>query len=135
MLKNRASSIKSIIRNYFRVQLIGAVAIFILAIIAFTQCSDRHPSVNTPEHVDFNFDVRPILVRNCYLCHGPDPSSRKADLRLDTYEGATALREHGITAIMPGKLKKSELVRRINHHDPEMVMPPFSSVIEQPIFL
>ena len=74
--------------------------------------------------MNFNFDVRPILVRNCYLCHGPDPSSRKADLRLDTYEGATASKDDGIHPIVPGKPRKSELVRRINHSDPEVVMPP-----------
>ena len=48
-----------------------------------------------PKVVDFNFHVKPILVQNCYLCHGPDPSSRKAELRLDTYEGATAALKEG----------------------------------------
>ena len=77
-----------------------------------------------PETVDFNFHVRPILVQNCYLCHGPDASGRKADLRLDTYEGAVAALEEGSHAIVPGKPSKSQLVYRINHEDEEMVMPP-----------
>lgn len=77
-----------------------------------------------PDEVDFNFDVKPILVQNCYLCHGPDPSSRKAGLRMDTYEGATALTESGIKAIVPGKSRKSEMIRRILHEDDNMVMPP-----------
>lgn len=77
-----------------------------------------------PETVDFNFHVRPILVQNCYLCHGPDPSGRKADLRLDTYEGATAALKEGGHAIVPRKPSKSQLVRRIYHKDEDQIMPP-----------
>jgi len=77
-----------------------------------------------PETVDFNFHVRPILVQNCYLCHGPDPSGRKADLRLDTYEGATAALKEGGHAITPGKPSKSQLIYRINHEQDDTVMPP-----------
>ena len=77
-----------------------------------------------PKKVDFNFHIRPILVQNCYLCHGPDPSSRKAGLRLDTFEGATAeLKESGY-AIVPGNVSKSKLIYRINHHDEDQIMPP-----------
>lgn len=77
-----------------------------------------------PKVVDFNFHVKPILVQNCYLCHGPDPSSRKAELRLDTYEGATAALKEGGHAIVPGKTSKSNLVQRIYNEDPGQIMPP-----------
>ena len=39
--------------------------------------------------IDFNSEVRPVLSNNCFFCHGPDGHERKADLRLDTEEGAT----------------------------------------------
>ncbi|WP_420321613.1 PSD1 and planctomycete cytochrome C domain-containing protein [Flagellimonas sp.] len=77
-----------------------------------------------PKTVDFNFHIRPILVQNCYLCHGPDPSSRKAELRLDTYEGATAELKEGGFAVVPGKPSKSQLMFRINHEHEDKIMPP-----------
>ena len=33
--------------------------------------------------IDFNIDVKPILSDKCFLCHGPDAGTRKADLRFD----------------------------------------------------
>lgn len=77
-----------------------------------------------PKQVDFNFHIRPILVQNCYLCHGPDPSSRKANLRLDTYEGVTATLKEGGFAVVPGKAGKSQLIHRINHQHDDEIMPP-----------
>ena len=84
-----------------------------------------------PETVDFNFHIKPILVQNCYLCHGPDVSSRKADLRLDIYEGATAELEEGGHAIVPGKTSKSLLVARINNVEEDMMMPPPDSTLKR----
>jgi hypothetical protein len=49
--------------------------------------------------IDFNYAIRPILVQKYFLCHGPDPNGRKANLRLDTYEGDTALLKNDSKAI------------------------------------
>src|SRR4051794_12454765 len=70
----------------------------------------------------FNRDVRPILTDNCFLCHGPDKGTRKADLRLDKREDALAKE-----AIVPGDADASELVARILSEDREEVMPPPAS--------
>lgn len=73
--------------------------------------------------VQFNRDVRPILSDTCFPCHGFDAGKRKAELRLDNSEGATALhKDH--QAIKPGDLAASELWRRINSTDPKVIMPP-----------
>jgi hypothetical protein len=81
------------------------------------------PTCAAQDDVDFNRDVKPLLSSRCFLCHGPDESSREADLRLDTSEGATA-DLGGYQAVVPGDLKSSELIRRITSDDESEVMPP-----------
>jgi hypothetical protein len=72
----------------------------------------------------FNRDIRPILAENCLACHGPDPGSRKAGLRLDMKEGMfETTPKHG-PAVVPGDLAKSELWKRITTGDADDVMPP-----------
>nr|MCU0720459.1 DUF1549 domain-containing protein [Pirellula sp.] len=72
--------------------------------------------------VDFTKDIRPILAAHCYACHGPDETSRSADLRLDLRDNAIA---H--SAIVPNDPGLSKLVERILSTDEELVMPPPSS--------
>jgi hypothetical protein len=81
------------------------------------------------ERVDFNFQIRPILSDRCFKCHGPDEKSRKADLRLDTQDGAFAIcdKKTGARAITPHRSDCSEVIRRITSSDPEEKMPPSKS--------
>jgi hypothetical protein len=69
----------------------------------------------------FNRDIRPILADRCFACHGPDSGTRKAELRLDTFEGATDW------AIVPGDADSSEVSARVSSDDPEFRMPPAES--------
>ncbi len=73
--------------------------------------------------VDFNRDIRPILSDKCFHCHGPDEKTREAELRLDTYKGATEGGEFEIP-IEPGKPNQSEVIARILNQDPKEIMPP-----------
>jgi hypothetical protein len=75
------------------------------------------------DDVDFNRDIRPILSDKCFACHGPDEHDRAADLRLDTFEGATEDRD-GSFAINPGSIEDSMLWQRIHSDDEDVVMPP-----------
>ncbi|MBM4105799.1 MAG: DUF1549 domain-containing protein [Phycisphaerae bacterium] len=76
------------------------------------------------EPIDYGRDVRPILAARCFTCHGPDGSSRKADLRLDDPHDARRSREDGIVVVSAGLPEESEALRRIMSGDPEERMPP-----------
>ncbi|AGA31013.1 PSD1 and planctomycete cytochrome C domain-containing protein [Singulisphaera acidiphila] len=69
--------------------------------------------------IEFNRDIRSILSENCFACHGPDKSHRKAGLRLDIREAALEK-----AAIVPGKPEESELIARIFSDTTDEVMPP-----------
>ena len=75
------------------------------------------------DKVDFQRDVRPILSDKCFFCHGTDPETREADLRLDTPEGAYE-NLGGYSAVVPGKVKESELYLRITSTKKKEMMPP-----------
>ncbi len=77
-----------------------------------------------PAAPDFQREVRPILSRQCFACHGPDEHSRKGKLRLDLRDSALAPAKSGKRALVPGKPDASELVRRITSTDHNKVMPP-----------
>jgi mono/diheme cytochrome c family protein len=74
--------------------------------------------------VDFNRDIRPILSKNCFACHGPDGAQRATKLRLDRRESAVQKLKSGVTAIVPGAPAQSELIRRVTAADKADRMPP-----------
>jgi hypothetical protein len=82
-----------------------------------------HAAEPDSKSVEFNRDIRPILSDRCFACHGPDANHRKAELRLDTADGAKA-DLGGRSAVVPGKPDESELFLRISSTDPHERMPP-----------
>lgn len=84
-------------------------------------------AVSSSDKVDFNRDVRPILSNNCYQCHGPGETHRKAGLRLDTEEGALVALKSGKRAVVPGDRNSSALFHRITTTDEADKMPPVES--------
>jgi len=91
--------------------------------VILSAVAGRLPAAET---VDFARDIRPILSDACFQCHGPDQSQRKADLRLDTREGAFGT-STGSAAFVAGKPDDSEAYVRISSDDPTMLMPPAKS--------
>src|SRR5260370_1042581 len=74
-------------------------------------------------NIDFNRDIRPILSKNCFVCHGADEGNRKVKLRLDVREEATKIRKKGKAAIQPGHPEKSLVIKKITAGE----MPPEES--------
>lgn len=85
----------------------------------------RSPAADAGRPIQFNRDIRPILAENCFQCHGPDEKKRAAKLRIDTRDGATAMRKHG-PAIVPGQSGKSSLIQRVRATDEDRMPPPES---------
>ena len=83
--------------------------------------------VGSAAPLDFNRDVKPILAENCFVCHGPDEGSRKANLRLDRAAAAMSETESGAQAIVPGDPSASEVIARIDAADDDSRMPPIDS--------
>ncbi|MDG2219793.1 MAG: PSD1 and planctomycete cytochrome C domain-containing protein, partial [Rubripirellula sp.] len=81
---------------------------------------------------DFGNDVRPILAKHCFKCHGPDANAREADLRLDSQEDAT-LDRGGYAAVIAGDPDQSELFIRVISDDEDLRMPPAEPLSEQEI--
>src|SRR5687768_18424068 len=82
------------------------------------------PTFGAGAEISYNRDIRPILTENCFACHGADSAARKAGLRLDSFEAATAERKDGKPAIVAGKPDESEAYLRIITTDEDEVMPP-----------
>lgn len=71
----------------------------------------RLPAQDPGPAPDYSREVRPILAKNCFACHGPDEVHRKAKLRLD----------------VAGQAELEEVLARIVHADPDERMPPKDS--------
>ena len=81
-------------------------------------------SAEASSRVEFNRDVRPVLAEYCFHCHGPDPGTRKANLRLDTEAGFFAKAESGESPIVKGNPEGSPLYKRLVTRDKDELMPP-----------
>ena len=73
--------------------------------------------------VDFQAEVRPLLADKCFQCHGPDPETRLADLRLDRQEGLFGTRPNGVP-VVAGNSRESLVYQRITHANQALRMPP-----------
>lgn len=82
------------------------------------------PKKSAAPKLNYSRDILPILSDKCFKCHGPDSSSRMADMRLDTAQGAFKDRG-GRWPIVPGKPQDSLVIKRITSKDSPMP-PPYS---------
>jgi hypothetical protein len=70
---------------------------------------------------EFTRDVKPILAKHCFSCHGPD--KQRASLRLDTAKAVHAGGNSG-SAVLAGKSAESLLVKAVLGLGDIKAMPP-----------
>src|SRR5579862_4774576 len=95
----------------------GMTGLLVLVFAAAAQAEEP----GTAEPVDYVQDIKPILSRRCYACHGA--LQQKHELRLDT--AALALKGgEGGPAFVPGKSAESLLIDAITGANGVTKMPP-----------
>jgi mono/diheme cytochrome c family protein len=95
------------------------VCLFATLAVVPVRAADLPPAAARP--IEFDRDVRPLFVRHCYACHGPD--KQKSGLRLDRKADALKGGDDGVV-IVPGKGAESPLVRLTAGAEADRVMPP-----------
>ncbi|HMO13005.1 MAG TPA: PSD1 and planctomycete cytochrome C domain-containing protein [Pirellulaceae bacterium] len=116
------------------------VCVWVLIFLGRAQGQDStDPTSNTAQgqqkpnatRIDFSAEVKPILLKGCFPCHGPDEETREGGLAL--HERATALSEldSGEIGIVPGDPENSEVYRRLVATNRSERMPPAASHVDQ----
>ncbi|MEO0476614.1 MAG: adenylosuccinate synthetase, partial [Planctomycetota bacterium] len=114
---------------------LGLIAVMALPLLSspdqheanIVEAADKKQS---DQPISFNRDIRPILSDKCFACHGPDAAVAEGagGFRLDIREGAIApAAASGKQPIIPGDAANSEVIKRIKHTKPNLVMPPPST--------
>jgi ankyrin repeat protein len=73
------------------------------------------------EKVDYLKDIKPLLEKHCYECHGN--GKQQSGLRLDLRQNALRGGDYG-PVIIPGQSAKSRLIHKLVDGDGGDVMPP-----------
>jgi hypothetical protein len=94
---------------------------FVLVVAALSwTCSTRVCAAEPP--VDFEKQVRPLLTRTCFRCHGDE--KQRGSLRLDQRAAALQGGDSGQPAIKPHDPAGSFLMQRITATELKVRMPP-----------
>lgn len=92
-----------------------ALLVLSMLSVAVWQCGNQRQLISYNQH------IRPIFNAKCLSCHGGVKA--KGGFSLLFEEEAFADTDSGEPAIVRGNHQKSELYRRLIHHDPEERMP------------
>ena len=101
---------------------LAAFAALALALAWGESAVHAAPASAATKPVSYSREVKPILARRCFACHGPD--SGEGGLRLDSREHALAELDSGLLAIVPDDIESSELLTRVTSDDEFVRMPP-----------
>ena len=102
-------------------RLAGGVLGFPASVIGTVLAADEPMPAAKAEAVSFQNEIRPLLARRCYACHGPDEAAGGLDLT--SFESATGDQtDSGDPAIRSGD-DASELLVRVRAHEEGYRMP------------
>lgn len=96
-------------------RLSGTVGLCLLFLLA-------HVEILNGEEIDYSREIRPLLARKCYACHGPD--AQESGLALHERERVFQELDSGEVAVRAGKPDQSSLIARIRDTDDDLRMPP-----------
>lgn len=93
---------------------------YVLILVAPALQSPAPPPANPA--VDFDKQVRPLLTRTCFRCHGDE--KQRGGLRLDQRAAALRGGDSGKPAVKPRDPAGSLLLQRLKTTDLKVRMPP-----------
>ena len=96
------------------------ILVLAVAVVAASASFSSRAQEQAIEAPDFNNVIRPILSENCFVCHGPDETQRKANLRLDLKTDVFS-DARGYSIVVPGKPDESPLYNA--HRRRERALP------------
>ena len=79
-------------------------------------------SAEAQEKVSYELQIRPLLQRHCWDCHGPD--QQEARLRLDRRSAVLRGGDSGEPALVPGNAEGSHLLQLVQGREAGRRMPP-----------
>lgn len=98
------------------------VAFLYLACSGITEANTANNKKLPAEQIEFfEKEIRPVLVKRCYACHGG--KKQEASLRLDSHAWMMKGSDTG-AAVVPGDPQKSRIIQVIQYHDDDSQMPP-----------
>jgi hypothetical protein len=93
----------------------------LLFLTPFLRAEEAKLPPATNRVIDYQRDIKPILVRACVECHGPE--KQRSGLRLDSRAEALKGSDSGIV-LQPGQAGRSRLLRIVAGLDADVKMPP-----------
>ncbi|MGI8982271.1 MAG: PSD1 and planctomycete cytochrome C domain-containing protein [Pirellulaceae bacterium] len=105
-----------------------------LIVLGLWQQPSQAADSNSEEAAKIEFfekKIRPILVANCHTCHSAETNS-KGGLRVDDRNGLVAGGGRG-SAIAPGDVEKSLLIKAVSYTLPKLKMPPEKQLAQEQI--
>jgi hypothetical protein len=121
-MASRTRSCKRSVKRFWN----GCFAACLIVASVFSWPASGEPpaapaAADAPAAINFELQIRPLLVGRCGDCHGPD--TQESHLRLDVKHRALKGGDFG-PVIVAGKSGDSELIRRITSTDDKKMMPP-----------